>query len=181
MATWTRRLVLHQILAMVMVGALALSGSAAWALGAAATGSTPAVAAAEPMGTFSYPAANGMTRTVYRFGCRGGTLPNLVMKWTCAGHGNMYLLGHAWGVFDPLRDAYRDGKLRPGQIAYWRREGVTRRYKVAWVRVVPASFVYRGTPGSAWAWNATSTPSITLQTCWGRTSAYRIVVRLYRI
>ncbi|HET7828642.1 MAG TPA: sortase [Candidatus Limnocylindrales bacterium] len=181
MATWIRRFVLHPIPAILIAAALALACMATSAVGSAVTGTASTAAAYEPIGTFRYPAANGMKRTVYRFGCRGGTLPNKVMKWSCAGHGNMYLLGHAWGVFDPLHDAYRDGKLRRGQIAYWTREGVTRRYKVAWIRVVPKTFIYRGMAGSQWAWNATNTPAITLQTCWGRTSAYRIIVRLYRV
>lgn len=131
------------------------------------------------LGTFRFPAID-LARPVYRWGCRGGTLPNLLVRWGCAGAGNTYLLGHAWGVFAPLHDAREDGRLRIGQHAYltdW--AGRTRRYELAWIRIVPRTYYWHGLPGDRWAWNATSRPAITLQTCWGATSAYRLIVRFY--
>lgn len=105
-------------------------------------------------------------------------MPNLVEEWTCSGSNNAYLLGHAWGVFKPLHDAYGAGRLRIGQVAYFTSAGVTRAYKVAWIRVVPDSYVWNGQAGGDWAWNVTAGPSLTLQTCWGPTSHERIIVRL---
>ncbi len=129
--------------------------------------------------TFRFPAID-LVRPVYRWGCRGGTLPNLIVRWDCAGPGNTYLLGHAWGVFEPLHDARRDGTLRAGQHAYLTDlMGRTRRYELAWFRIVPQTYSWRGLSGDQWAWNATARPAVTLQTCWGATSAYRLIVRFY--
>ncbi|MCU0483788.1 MAG: sortase [Chloroflexi bacterium] len=131
------------------------------------------------VGTFRFPAI-GLARAVYRWGCRGGTLPDLVVRWDCAGTGNTYLLGHAWGVFAPLADARRDGRLRRGQVAYLAdTSGTVRRYELAWFKIVPATYVWHGYPGHVWAWNATSRRAVTLQTCWGAGSAYRLIVRFY--
>jgi hypothetical protein len=131
------------------------------------------------VGTFRFPAI-GVFRTIYRWGCRGGTLPNLVVRWDCAGSRNTYLLGHAWGVFAPLQDARRDGRLHIGQVAFLTdAAGTMRRYELAWHRIVPSTYVWRGHPGDEWAWNATSRRAITLQTCWGTRSAYRLIVRFY--
>lgn len=131
------------------------------------------------VGTFRFPAI-GLSRAVYRWGCRGGTLPDLVVRWDCAGRNNTYLLGHAWGVFRSLHDARRDGRLRVGQAAYLvDTEGRSRRYELAWAKIVPATYVWHGYPGEVWAWNATSRRAVTLQTCWGAGSAYRLIVRFY--
>jgi len=129
--------------------------------------------------TFRFPAID-LNRPVYRWGCRGGSLPNLVVRWDCAGANNTYLLGHAWGVFAPLHDARQAGSLRIGQHAdLTDSTGHTRRYELAWFRIVPRTYYWHGLPGDRWAWNATSRPAITLQTCWGATSAYRLIVRFY--
>jgi hypothetical protein len=131
------------------------------------------------VGTFRFPAI-GLSRAVYRWGCRGGTLPNLVVRWDCAGRNNTYLLGHAWGVFAPLAKARRDGRLRVGQAAYLTdTAGVTRRYELGWIKIVRSTYVWHGYSGEVWAWNATYRRAITLQTCWGAGSAYRLIVRFY--
>ena len=131
------------------------------------------------VGTLRFPAID-LARPVYRWGCRGGTLPNLVVRWDCAGTNNTYLLGHAWGVFWPLYDARRDGRLRVGQhLSLADSTGQTRRYELAWFRIVPATYVWHGRSGDEWAWNATSRRAVTLQTCWGANSAYRLIVRFY--
>ena len=171
----------RRLLPLLVALAIGAPGGAA-AVGQAATGSAPvADGASYPfLGTFSLPVA-GLNRAVYDWGCRGGTVPDLVLRWGCAGSNNLYLLGHASSVFDPVHDAYRDGRLTAGRLASWTRNGVKQTYKVAWARIVPASYVWNGQSGDEWAWNATSRKAITLQTCWGTASAYRLIVRLYLV
>jgi Sortase domain len=189
-----RRLFLTALLALAVV--LPSPAAPRVAAGAAdsAGGGAPPVTLARPapidwadrapsslarVGTFRFPAI-GLSRAVYRWGCRGGTLPNLVVRWDCAGRNNTYLLGHAWGVFAPLADARRHGRLRTGQAAYLTdTAGNSRRYELSWIRIVPSTYVWHGYSGDRWAWNATYRRAITLQTCWGANSAYRLIVRFY--
>jgi hypothetical protein len=192
--------VLHRrlLLAALLAVAVALPSTGAWRAAAGAAGQgdggvpPPTLVRPSPIdqadlapsflarvGTFRFPAIS-LSRAVYRWGCRGGTLPNLVVRWDCAGTNNTYLLGHAWGVFDPLYDARRDGRLRAGQVAYFiDTAGNSRRFELAWFKIVPSTYVWHGYPGDEWAWNATSRRAITLQTCWGASSAYRLIVRFY--
>ena len=169
------RRLLPLALAAVILGAAVPATFVGQAVSGAAD--TADAAMAGPGLQFLYPAA-GVVQTVHQFGCNGGVLPNLVERWSCAGKNNNYLLGHAWGVFKPLHDAYAAGKLRVGQVAWFRIGERTRAYAVTWIRVVPKTYVWHGLPGSAWAWNATARPSITLQTCWGTSSNYRVIIRL---
>ena len=53
--------------------------------------------------------------------------------------------------------------------------GKVRTYAVRWWRVVEP------TPDAAWAWASLSSPSMTLQTCLGRHSEYRLIVRLVQV
>ena len=170
----------RRLLPLVFAVAISAPGGAAM-FGQAMVGAAPAAEAVTYpyLGKFSFPVANGLVKQVYDWGCRGGTVPALVLRWDCAGSRNMYLLGHASSVFNPVLDAYRDGRLKAGKLAYWTRNGVTRTYKVAWVRLVPKSYVWNGQTGDEWAWNATARQAITLQTCWGSASACRLIVRLY--
>jgi hypothetical protein len=133
------------------------------------------------LGTLSLPVAGGLTEKVYDWGCRGGRIPDIVLRWDCAGSRNTYLLGHAASVFDPVADAYRSGRLKAGKLATWTRDGVTRTFKVRWVRLVRQDYVWKGRTGDEWAWNATNQESITLQTCWGADSDRRLIVRMIRI
>jgi hypothetical protein len=170
----------RMVLPLLFAAAISAPGGAV-TVGQVVVGAAPAAdAVSYPyVGRFSFPVAGGLVRSVYDFGCRGGAVPALVLRWSCAGKNNLYLLGHASSVFYPVHNAYRDGRLRPGNLAYLTRNGIRRTYKVAWVRLVPRSYVWHGLSGDKWAWNATSTPAITLQTCWGSASAYRLIVRLY--
>ena len=172
----------RRLLPLLLALAVTAPGGAA-SIGQAVAGTAPiAQATTYPyLGRFSFPAANGLDRNVYDWGCRGGTVPNLVLRWGCAGSNNTYLIGHAWGVFNPVADAWRDGRLSAGKLAFLTRNGVKLTYKVAWVRLVPASYVWKGLSGDKWAWNATTRQAITLQTCWGASSQYRLIVRLYRV
>lgn len=119
----------------------------------------------------------GIDRSVAWFPCDRARAPdNLVYRWGCAGTNNVYLLGHAWGVFKPLHDAYVAGRLRKGMDVYYAdARGAVRRYRVRWWRVTAP------TTSASWAWAAQSVPSMTLQTCVGKDSAYRLMVRLVEV
>jgi hypothetical protein len=109
--------------------------------------------------------------TWYRCG-RDTPLANAVYRWACAGRNNVYLMGHAWGVFKALHDAYVNGTLRRGIVAYWADSvGRVHRFRVtAWQVVVPSN--------TRWATASQPTLSMTLQTCMGSRSQYRLDVRL---
>lgn len=106
--------------------------------------------------------ALGISRTVYTFACTRKREPdNYVYRWGCAGRNNVYLLGHAWGVFKPLHDAYLKGRLKVGMIAiYADGNGRVRSYRItSWRVVSPVD--------SEWAIASQPVPSMTLQTCVG--------------
>jgi sortase (surface protein transpeptidase) len=115
----------------------------------------------------------GISRLVLFYRCGRTSAPdNHVYRWGCAGRNNTYLLGHAWGVFKALHDAYTSGRLRKGMVAYYA-DGFGRitRYQVTtWQVVAPSN--------TAWATASQRTPSMTLQTCMGAHSQYRLDVRL---
>ena len=116
----------------------------------------------------------GLNRSISWFSCSRAREPdNYVYRWGCAGTNNVYLLGHAWGVFKPLHDAYARGRLKVGMKAmYADANGRIHVYAVRWWKVV------RPTTGASWAWASLSSPSMTLQTCVGANSKYRLMVRL---
>jgi hypothetical protein len=119
----------------------------------------------------------GMSRSIHWFPCDRSRAPdNYVYRWGCAGANNVYLMGHASSVMKPLHDAYVSGRLRTGMKAiYADSKGRVRTYAVKWWKVV------RPTTAASWAWAAQSRPSMTLQTCVGRNSAYRLMVRLVQV
>jgi sortase (surface protein transpeptidase) len=87
----------------------------------------------------------------------------------------VYLFGHAHSVFKPLHDAYVRGRLRKGMKAYFADgNGRVGTYKVIWWKVTTPD---RG----EFAYAAQSRPSMTLQTCVGARSQYRLVVRLVKV
>jgi hypothetical protein len=143
----------------------------------------PAPAAPAPLWWTRYHGTNhvwmptlGINRTVYLFPCSRSTAPaNYVYRWGCAGHNNVYLLGHAYGVFKALHDAYYNGKLRLGMpVIYADSRGRTHLFRVKTWRVVD--------PGNAaWAIASQPVPSMTLQTCIGRYSQLRLNVRLVEV
>ena len=103
----------------------------------------------------------------------GELIPNGIWYWPCAGRNNLYLMGHAWGVFAPLHDGYHSGLLTSGLTAlYADGAGVIHRYRLLWVEDLPVA-----TWGQGATWAATAGPVITLQTCDGATDNYRIMVR----
>jgi hypothetical protein len=120
--------------------------------------------------------ALSLSRDIDDWGCNGGLIPNHVERWGCAGRNNIYLLGHAWGVFAKIHDGYHSGALHVGLVAFYAdKSGTLHRYRISAIRhVLNANY----DSWSGWATGASSTPIITLQTCDGPTSAYRILVRL---
>jgi hypothetical protein len=119
--------------------------------------------------------ALGINRTVYSYPCSRATPPtNLVYRWGCAGANNVYLLGHAWGVFKPLHDAYVQGRLRVGmEVIYADGAGRIRHYRITtWRVVLPTDGSWIG---------AMSRPTMILQTCVGATSTYRLNVKLVAV
>jgi hypothetical protein len=120
--------------------------------------------------------ALGIDRSVASYACSRSTYPrNRVYRWGCAGSNNVYLFGHAHSVFKPLHDAYVRGKLRKGmRLFYADGAGRVREYAVRWWRVTRPD---RG----EFAFAAQRRPSLTLQTCVGSRSQYRLIVRLVRV
>ena len=118
--------------------------------------------------------ALGIDKRVYSFPCSRSQKPgNVVYRWGCAGRNNVYLMGHAANVFGSLNRAYSNGRLQRGlKVYYADSSGKVRTYAVRWWKVVEP------TPDAAWAWDSLSSPSMTLQTCIGRNSEYRLMVRL---
>jgi hypothetical protein len=116
----------------------------------------------------------GINRSVAFFPCSRSQAPgHRVYRWGCAGRNNVYLFGHASSVMKPLHDAYVAKRLRKGMpVWYADGNGKVRRYVVSYWRVV------RPDGDIGWAFAAQSKPSMTLQTCVGADSQYRLVVRL---
>jgi hypothetical protein len=121
--------------------------------------------------------ALGINRSISSFACSRSRPPdNYVYRWGCAGDNNVYLLGHAYSVFKPLHDAYVGGRLKKGmKVFYADGKGQVRTYSVIWWKVTPP------TTSASWAWAAQSRPSMTLQTCLGAHSDYRLMVRLVAV
>ena len=92
--------------------------------------------------------ALGVSRGVSIFPCSRQQAPaNYVYRWGCAGTNNVYLLGHAYGVFKALHDAYYNGRLKVGlTVIYANASGTVHSYRVAWWRVV------KPTTAAKWAW-----------------------------
>ena len=118
----------------------------------------------------------GMSYGVHWYACGRTTTPaNYIYRWGCAGKNNVYLLGHAWGVMKPLHDLYVRGGLRVGMVAvYADASGHVRKYRVTEWRVVRPTEI-------AWQIAAQPVPSMTLQTCLGKNSEWRLNVRLVSV
>jgi hypothetical protein len=119
----------------------------------------------------------GISRSVRWFPCDRTRPPdNYMYRWGCAGANNVYLMGHAWGVMAPLHDAYVSGHLKVGMKAYYAgSDSKVHVYAVKWWKLT------RPTTDASWAWAALSVPSMTLQTCVGANSEWRLMVRLVEV
>lgn len=119
----------------------------------------------------------GISRSLVFFPCSRTRPPdNFMYRWGCSGANNVYIMGHASSVMRPLHDAYVSGRLHTGMKAYYADgSGTVRVYAVRWwKKTLP-------TTDAAWAWAPQSTPSMTLQTCVGSNSQYRLMVRLTEV
>jgi hypothetical protein len=120
--------------------------------------------------------ALGINRSISFFSCSSSAYPgNRIYRWGCAGSNNVYLFGHAYSVFKPLNDAYVRGRLSKGmKVMYADGSGKVSTYAVSWWKLT--------TPDKgAWAYAGQSRPSLTLQTCVGANSQYRLIVRLVKV
>ena len=141
----------------------------------AATGSSATISTFRGRNHVWIPAL-GVNRSVSPYACSSSYYPgNRVYRWGCAGGNNVYLFGHAHSVFKSLHDAYVRGRLRKGMKVYYAgADGKVGAYAVSWWRLT--------TPDKgAWAYAGLSRPSLTLQTCVGARSQYRLIVRLAKI
>ena len=120
--------------------------------------------------------ALGIDRSISFYSCSNGSYPgNRVYRWGCGGNNNVYLFGHAHSVFKPLHDAYVRGRLKKGMKLYYADGGgQVHTYAVSWWKLTTAT---KGT----WAYKSLSRPSLTLQTCVGSQSQYRLIVRLTQV
>jgi len=120
--------------------------------------------------------ALGINRPVYFFSCSNKSYPgNVVYRWGCAGSNNVYLFAHAHAAFKPLHDAYVNGRLKKGmKVMYADAKGKVRTYKLIWWKVTTPT-------NGSWAFAGQSRPSLTLQTCVGSNSEYRLMVRLVEV
>ena len=118
----------------------------------------------------------GLNRAVAWFSCSRSRPPDMaVYRWGCAGANNVYLFAHAGGPFQRLHDLYVSGRLRKGMtVSYADANGRVQRYAVAWWKVVLPT-------NGDFAWAGQARPSMTLQTCVGANSRYRLIVRLYQL
>jgi hypothetical protein len=120
--------------------------------------------------------ALGISRSVGWYPCGASAAPGRgVYRWGCAGTNNIYLLAHAYAAFAPLHDAYVSGRLRKGmQVIYADAHGRVHRYAIVWWRLTTPE-------NGGFAFAAQSRPSMTLQTCVGAQSQYRLIVRLVEV
>jgi sortase (surface protein transpeptidase) len=118
----------------------------------------------------------GMSNSVHAFPCSRSRPPgNYMYRWYCAGDNNVYIMGHAYSVMKPLHDLYVSGGLHKGMTAiYANGSGKVTKYRVVSWRVVDPT-------ESAWAIASQPVPSMTLQTCLGKRSQWRLNVRLVAV
>jgi hypothetical protein len=141
---------------------------------------TPPPASYSGPSHFWYPALN-IDADWSWYGCDYGGDPNGlgggVFRWGCGPASNIYLLGHAWSTFKKVRIAFHSGAMQVGQsVWYSNAQGDVTKWQVSWIRRVTAEYL-DATAGD-WALNDSATPIMTLQTCDGSQSQYRIIVRL---
>ena len=121
--------------------------------------------------------ALSLSRDINDWGCNGGLIPNHVEYWGCVPRSNLVPARPRLGRLrqDPRRLSL--GALHVGLTAWYadKAENV-HKYRISWIRHVRNGGLR--VTGAKLAMAATSGQVITLQTCDGATSAYRILVRL---
>jgi hypothetical protein len=177
------------------LGARSLEATAAWtarphptvptprAIAVAKRGSSSATTRSTAAVRTSYRGRNhvwipalGIDRSITGYSCSSTYYPgNRVYRWGCGGTNNVYLFGHAHSVFKPLHDAYVRGRLKKGMKVYYAgANGTVATYAVSWWKITTPT---KGT----WAYASLARPSMTLQTCVGAASQFRLIVRLTRV
>ena len=153
----------------------AKSESKAKAGGSSGSGGSSAPASYRGKNRMWFPAI-GINRSVSFFSCSNKSYPgNVVYRWGCAGRNNVYLFGHAHSVFKPLHNAYVNGRLKKGmKVMYADAKGKVRTSKLIWWKVTTPT-------NGSWAYASQSRPSLTLQTCVGANSRYRLIVRFVQV
>ncbi|HTS15503.1 MAG TPA: hypothetical protein VMH24_07530 [Candidatus Sulfotelmatobacter sp.] len=150
----------------------------------AAPAAKPKPASTHPSGPIVYAGRNhfwfpalGINQAVYSYPCSSSAPPGpQVYRWGCAGTNNVYLLAHAGGKFAPLHDAYVAGRLKAGMLVlYADGAGHVHYYRLEWVKVTAPL------ASSHWAWDPQPVSSLTLQTCLGAQSQWRIFVRFLEV
>lgn len=121
--------------------------------------------------------ALGVSEPIVPFPCPRQRPPDhYTYRWGCAGKNNVYILGHASGVMKPLHDAFVAGRLRVGMFAWYANPaGEVTKYEVRFWRLT------RPVGTTAWWIAPQPVPSMTLQTCFGRYSQWRLKVRLVAV
>lgn len=85
-------------------------------------------------------------------------------RWSCAGANNIYIMAHNPGIFTPIL------ALRPGDIIkYGDPSGRVHTYRVSYTTIVYNT--------QLWPLGATSSSSLTLQTCWTWDGSRDFIVR----
>lgn len=127
---------------------------------------------------FWYPALGiAASWTWYGCGHRWGVLGGGVFRWGCSPSSNIYILSHAWSTFAAIRHGYHSGAMQVGQTVFYSgSDGQVTRWTVKWIKHVTDA--YLEATHDEWATEPSPTPIMTLQTCDGRQSQYRIIVRL---
>ena len=107
-------------------------------------------------------------------------MPNLVETLGNVGHNNIYLLGHAYGVFKPFVTYYTNHRhtLPKGLDLYYAdHQGRVTHYRmtfnelVALTSSVHAHLIY----------DDLATPSVTIQTCWNASGTIDLMVRFVAV
>jgi len=127
---------------------------------------------------FWYPAL-GIAASWSWYGCghHWGVLGGGVYRWGCSPTSNIYILSHAWSTFAAVRHGYHSGAMHVGQTVWYSGpDGKVTQWTVKWIRHVTDA--YLEATHDEWATEPSPTPIMTLQTCDGRQSQYRIIVRL---
>jgi sortase (surface protein transpeptidase) len=120
----------------------------------------------------------GLSQRIYTWGCRPGTLPNRVYRWTCTGRNNLVLLGHSSGVFSRIHNYYAAHHRMPraAYLLYANSQGNVQRYNLVWTRIITDASIYNGNDRTLTT-ASLSRPTITLITCYGTGVLRRLVTR----
>ncbi len=89
-------------------------------------------------------------------------------RWKCAGANNTYILAHNPGVFTPILGLRLGDTVRYGDPG-----GTVRAYRVTMTTIVGNT--------QLWPLDATSAPSLTLQTCWTWDGSRDFIVRAIQL